>query len=76
MPTDPRPRTIVLGASDRPRVVAEAERLRQDIEQHCDIVVWDMGFEEDLDEKEADLVIVFGGDGSKIGVSAEQLLAG
>ncbi|MCA9103733.1 MAG: NAD(+)/NADH kinase [Planctomycetales bacterium] len=64
MPTDPRPRTIVLGASDRPRVVAEAERLRQDIEQHCDIVVWDMGFEEDLDEKEADLVIVFGGDGS------------
>lgn len=64
MPADRRPRTIVLAASDRPNVEAAVEQLRKDLERHCEIVVWDMGFEADLDEHEAELVIVFGGDGS------------
>jgi NAD+ kinase len=64
MADESRPRTIVLGASDRPHVIDEAERLRGDLDRHCDIVVWDMGFEADLSQHEADLVIVFGGDGS------------
>jgi hypothetical protein len=41
-----------------------AERLRSTVEKQCDIVVWDLAFERDLAEIEADYVLVFGGDGS------------
>jgi NAD+ kinase len=44
--------------------MAEADRLRRELDRHCEIVVWDMGFEVDLSRFEADLVVVFGGDGS------------
>jgi NAD+ kinase len=55
---------IVLGLGDRPHVVAEAERLRPELAEWADIIVWDMQFEARLDNVDADLAVVFGGDGS------------
>jgi NAD+ kinase len=59
-----RPRLIVLGLGERPHVLAEAERLRPAIAEVAEIVVWDMQFTADLSKVEADMAIVFGGDGS------------
>ena len=59
-----RPRVVVLGSGERPHVVEEAERLRPLIEEHADILLSDFRFQEDLAAVEADLAIVFGGDGS------------
>lgn len=59
-----RPRVLVLGAGDRPSVAAGAERLRDVIERHAEIVVWDLASAEDLSGIDADFVIVLGGDGS------------
>ncbi len=65
-PSEPtaRPRVIVLGAGQNPSIAEGAERLRSTVEKQCDIVVWDLAFERDLAEIEADYVLVFGGDGS------------
>jgi NAD+ kinase len=55
---------VVLGSGDRPYVLDEAQRLRQIIQQHVDIVVEDFRFTTDLSKVKADLAIIFGGDGS------------
>ncbi len=62
--TGSRLRAIVLGSGDRPNVEANAEGLRKVIGQYAEIVVWDLEFDQDLTDVEADLVIVLGGDGS------------
>lgn len=64
VPPTPSLRTFLLGAGGRPDVLAEAERLRPVIEQHAQIVRTDFTGSLDLSEDEADLAIVFGGDGS------------
>ncbi len=55
---------LVLGSGERPQVPLEAERLRPQIETHADVAAWDLTFTTDLSRVEADLAIVFGGDGS------------
>ncbi len=63
----PRPkplRIMLLGAGQRPDVLAEAERLRPVVEQHARVVCTDFTGAEDLSNVEADLAIVLGGDGS------------
>ncbi len=60
----PRPRVVLLGSGERPRVLSEAENLRPFIEQHADILLTDFLFRADLTSVDADLAIVFGGDGS------------
>ena len=57
-------RAIVLGFGGRPDVVREAERLRPLVEPYAEVVACDFSGEADLSQVEADLVIVFGGDGS------------
>jgi NAD+ kinase len=57
-------RAFLLGAGNRPDVLAEAERLRPTIEQYARIVCTDFTGGEDLSNIEADLAIVLGGDGS------------
>ena len=57
-------RAFLLGAGQRPDVLAEAERLRPIIEQYARIVCTDFTGTEDLSNVEADLAIVLGGDGS------------
>ncbi|MGC3972465.1 MAG: NAD(+)/NADH kinase [Pirellulales bacterium] len=59
-----KPRVIVLGAGQKPSIADGAERLRGVVEEHCEIVVWDLQFEVDLSEIDAEYVVVFGGDGS------------
>jgi len=57
-------RAILLGFGGRADVVEEAERQRARIEKHARIVASDFSGETDLSGVEADLAIVFGGDGS------------
>ncbi len=57
-------RVILLGSATRPRVLQEVERLRPQIERLARVVAVDFTSHIDLGEVEADLVIVFGGDGS------------
>ena len=57
-------RAFLLGAGERPDVLAEAERLRPVIEQYAQIVCTDFTGTEDLSKVEADVAIVLGGDGS------------
>ena len=57
-------RAILLGAGDRPNVLTEAQRLRPTIQKHAQIVAEDFAFTQDLSSVEADVAIVFGGDGS------------
>lgn len=59
-----RLRVMVLGSGDRANVSAEAERLRGEIEAQADIVAWDLQFNADLSQIDAELAIVLGGDGS------------
>jgi NAD+ kinase len=54
----------MLGAGQRPHVVAEAERLRPQIEQHAEVVACDFHSALDLSDFKADAAIVLGGDGS------------
>lgn len=62
--TSLRPRIIVLGAGQKPTVAEGAASVRGLLEAHAEIVVWDMAFEVDLANVDADWVLVFGGDGS------------
>ena len=58
-------RAILLGSGDRrPEIPAAVEELRPDIESCFDVVHSDFSYESDLGEVEADIAIVFGGDGS------------
>ncbi len=57
-------RIFVLGNADRPGVQEEAERLRPLLEQHCEIVVFDLKQEQDLSGLAADVALVLGGDGA------------
>jgi NAD+ kinase len=59
-----RPKIIVLGAGKKASIAAGAERLREVVERHTEIVVWDLAFQADLSAVEAEWAIVFGGDGS------------
>ncbi len=59
-----RPRVIVLGSGDRPAIREQAEALRPAIAAVADIVLWDLAFTESLSKVEADLAVVFGGDGT------------
>lgn len=57
-------RVMMLGFGERPDVVREAERLRPLVGQYAEVVFSDFTGEADLSHIEADLAIVFGGDGS------------
>lgn len=57
-------RLMVLGWGEKPRVEAEAQRLKPVLESECTIVAWDLTFEKDLSGIDADLAVVLGGDGS------------
>ncbi len=60
-----RPRAILLGSGDRrPLLIPQATTLRPIIEKTCDIVLEDFAYENSLENVNADLAIVFGGDGS------------
>lgn len=63
-PTGQRLRAILLGSGDRPKVAETVEQLRPAIERHLSVVAVDLTNEADLGALEADLAIVFGGDGS------------
>ncbi len=64
--TDDRPpiRVVLLGFGQRTDILAEAERQRPVVERFAQIVAWDFNGEQDMSRIEADLAIVFGGDGS------------
>ena len=55
---------MVLGSGERPQIREQAERLHSVIAASADIVLWDLAFAESLADVDADLAIVFGGDGS------------
>jgi NAD+ kinase len=59
-----RPRVLLLGAGDRPYVREEVARLTPEIAKVAEIVVSDLDFITDLSQHEADLAIIFGGDGT------------
>jgi NAD+ kinase len=68
---DGRPRVLILAPHERPSVVAEAVELRSFVEQHADVVGFDVLFEMNLEEVEADLAVVIGGDGSILRASRQ-----
>ena len=53
-----------MGAGDRPGVLDEFDRLKPEIEKHVKITAIDFKWERDMSDVEADIAIVFGGDGS------------
>ncbi|MGL6196693.1 MAG: NAD(+)/NADH kinase [Thermoguttaceae bacterium] len=57
-------RVIIMGAGDRPGVLDAFGRLKPELEKHVDIVETDFNWTKDITNVEADIVIVFGGDGS------------
>ncbi len=57
-------RVVLLSAAERPDVVAEARRLRTQIEPYAQIVATDFHAAEDLAALDADVAVVLGGDGS------------
>ncbi len=57
-------RVILLGFGGRADVPVEIERQRPVIERHARVVACDLAGRKDLSEIEADLAVVFGGDGS------------
>jgi NAD+ kinase len=59
-----RPRAVILGTSASQLVESEVERLTPLIEKHVDIALCDLEAHDNLEVVEADLAIVFGGDGS------------
>jgi NAD+ kinase len=59
-----RPRALLLGSGESALVESEVKRLRPLIERHVDVVLCDLEHRHALDDIEADLAIVFGGDGS------------
>lgn len=61
-----RPKTILLGAGDRPLVAETIAALQPVIGQHLDVVGVDLTSTVDIEALGAELAIVFGGDGSII----------
>ncbi len=59
-----RPEVVILGVPERKRVQEVLQKLRPAIEAHADIVAIDLEFSYDFTDKQHDLVIVLGGDGS------------
>ncbi|MFO0871989.1 MAG: NAD(+)/NADH kinase [Pirellulales bacterium] len=59
-----RPRLVVLGAGDRPAVLAEGEQLLPELRQWADVLAVDWRMELELQDWELDLAVVLGGDGS------------
>jgi len=57
-------RVLVLGNGHRAGVEEEARKLRPFLEQHCDIVLFDLRQVVDLAPLTADLALVLGGDGA------------
>ncbi len=57
-------RVALVGYGSHPEVASTVARLRPIIEQQADVVHCDLGFDQDLSSVDADLVLVFGGDGS------------
>jgi NAD+ kinase len=64
MATTHPPRAILLADGSRPGMRETLERLRPKIEQHLQVIAVSPDFADDIEHEKADLVIVFGGDGS------------
>jgi NAD+ kinase len=64
-PDGRRPRAILLGAAGRARIQDEINKLLPEIEKHLDVVHISMDSNDEL-SVDADLVLVFGGDGSML----------
>jgi len=62
--TPVRPRVLILGAGDKPSVVAEAGRLQSQLPPLAEVVLCDLEGTADLSQVQADLAIVLGGDGA------------
>jgi NAD+ kinase len=58
------PRVVVLGSGDRADIRQQVEGLKASIAASAEIVLWDLAFAATLDNVDADMAIVFGGDGS------------
>ena len=67
------PRVVVLGSGDRADIRRQADQLRGAIAANAEIVLWDLDFAAPLANVDADLAIVFGGDGSDSRRSAHQM---
>jgi len=57
-------RVLILGYKNRPGVPETVQALRPTIEEHVEIVLEDLTGQADLSGVEADIALVFGGDGS------------
>jgi NAD+ kinase len=57
-------RVILLGSGERPGVMEAVERFRPEIAAYCAIIGEDFSCQQDFSRCDADLAIVFGGDGS------------
>ncbi|MCL2116855.1 MAG: NAD(+)/NADH kinase [Planctomycetaceae bacterium] len=64
-------RVILLGNAERQGVLEAVVRLRPKIAKYCTIVAEEFRCEQDLERVEADLAIVFGGDGSILRAAAQ-----
>ncbi|HEY4232443.1 MAG TPA: NAD(+)/NADH kinase [Lacipirellulaceae bacterium] len=64
MATTQPPRAMILADGSRPGTRETLERLRPKIEQHLKVVAVSLDFADDIEHGDAELVIVFGGDGS------------
>ena len=58
------PRVMILADGSRPQFLAAVDRLRATVEKHFDVVHVTLDLDDGLEDVEADLAIVFGGDGS------------
>ncbi len=65
-----RLRAILLGAAERPRILDEINQLLPEIEQHLDVVHVAVDPADQL-AVQADLVLVFGGDGSMLRAASQ-----
>jgi NAD+ kinase len=59
-----RPRVMVLSSLNLAPANPQVERLKATIDEHADVVGWDLTCSADMSQVEADLAVVLGGDGS------------
>ena len=64
-------RVILMGSAERQGVLEAVERFRPEIAKCCTIVAEDFQGRQDMHDVEADLAIVFGGDGSILQAAAQ-----
>ena len=64
-------RVILMGNAERQGVIEAVVRLRPQIAKFCTIVAEEFRCEQDLDRVDADLAIVFGGDGAILRAAAQ-----